>query len=391
MQICLATASRQLCLPRATQGSARPANPQGASVRLSGQCCRSTAASKAHKHLAVGLLSGSPLKGSMLGVGINGRPGQVACHTRRLSKVLAIIEKQQPRTVCRLHAVGGSQQHWGCSPDANAWHGSQDRLLAAPWRRPSNGHGQQALDQAAWDGPSEAWELQGRPATGEPRRVGRSDAAWAPFGRATAWRPQAAHMAGAPAQRRGVDALAWAAWEAQAEAQAAAQRAAADAVRERLARGAALEAAEAAKARLAALRQGEAGSVGRGAAVGAAEATAARPAASQHGGPGWAGGAGSGAPAGSVVLIPGSRQAWARHADGAAAGGVQAARGASGRTGGRAERARGSAFAEGVPAGEEGVSGALHAGGRVRRVEGWAAPRTEADDEAAEALQVWGT
>ena len=334
------------------------------------------------------LLSGSPLQGSMLSVGINGRPGQVTCPTRRRSRLHG-LDGKQPRPVCRLHAVGGSQQHWGCSPDADAWHGSLDRLLAAPWRRHSIGYGQQTVDKAAWEGPSEAWEVQGRHATREPWRVGRTDAAWAPTGRAVAWRPQPAHTAGAPAQWRGADAGAWAAWEAQAEAQAAGQRAAADAVRERLARGAALEAAEAAKARLAALRQGEAGSEVRGAASGSAEATAAQAAASQHGGLGWAGGAGSNAPAGSVVLVSGSRQAWARRA--AAADVVQEARGAGGRTGGSAGRARGSASAEVVPAAEEGVSGVLHAGGRVRRVEGWAAPRSEADEEAVEALQVWGT
>ena len=341
--------------------------------------------------MAVGLLCGSPLKGSMLGVGINGRPGQVTCPARRQSRLHGLDGKQQPRPVCRLHAVGGSQQHWGCSPDAIAWHGSQGRLLAAAWRRSSTGHGQQALNQAAWEAPSEARELQGRHASGELRRVGRSDAAWAPVGRATAWRPQAAHTAGAPARQRGADTGAWAAWEAQAEAQAAAQRAAADAVRERLARGAALEAAEAAKARLAALRQGEPGSVGRGVAVGAAEATAARPAVSQHVEPGWAGDAGRGAPAGSVTLIPWSRQAWARHAAGAAADGMQEARSAGSRTGGWTERARGGARAEGAPAAEEMVAGALYAGGRVRRVEGWAPPRSEADEEAVEALQVWGT
>lgn len=330
----------------------------------------------------------------MLITGVDGRPGQVACplqRTCRVSRLHAPGKRQQARRVCRLHAVGGSQQHWGCSPDTGAWHGLQDRFFAAPWRHHSTVGGQETVDQAAWEGPSAAWKPQGREATGEPWWVGRSAAAWAPIGRATAWRPHAAVAEGAPAQRQGLGAVAWAAWEAQAEAQAAGQRAAADAVRERLARGAALEAAEAAKARLAALRQDEPGPAGRGAALEAAEAEPAQLAASQHGGLGWAGVAGSGVLAGSASLTPGSCQAWAQQAAGAAAEGVQGARDASGRTAWRAERAGGRACAAGVPAVEKGVSRGLRAGGRVRRVEGWAAPRSEADEEVVEALQVWGT
>ena len=324
----------------------------------------------------------------MLSTGVEGRPGLVAGPlqpARRPSRLHALGDDQQARRGWRLHALAGIQQHWGCRPDMSGWQSLQD------WGPHSAGSGQETVDQAAWGGPSAAWKLQGRHSTGEPWRVWRGEAAWAPAGRAAAWRPQAVLAAGAPAQRRGLDAVAWAAWETQAEAQAAGQRAAADAVRERLARGAALEAAEAAKTRLAASRRGGAGVEGRGAALEVAEAAAAHQAADQHGGLGWARGAGGGASAGSVVGTAGVRQAQARQAVGAAAEGVQAARGASGRIGWRAERARRAACADGGSAVGRGVLGAPRAGDRARRVEGWAAPRSEANEEMVEALQVRGS
>ncbi len=98
------------------------------------------------------------------------------------------------RRLCRAHAVGGSQRAWGQSRDTSGW----------PQR------GAAGLQQTTRDESAAALRAQ--------------------------------------------NAAAWAAWEAQAEAQGAAQRKAAQHVRETLARGAALEAAEAAAARLA--RQG---------------------------------------------------------------------------------------------------------------------------------------
>ncbi len=107
-----------------------------------------------------------------------------------------------PRRLCRVHAVGGSQRAWGRS----------------------------------WD--SGGWPLWGAANMQQTTREGSA------------------------AALRAQNAAAWATWEAQAEAQAATQREAVQLVRETLARGAALEAAEAAAARLARQGRGRGGWAG---------------------------------------------------------------------------------------------------------------------------------
>lgn len=204
----------------------------------------------------------------------------------------------------------------------------------------------------------------------------------------SAWSSQAA-LAEPIGALRARESAAMAAWEAQAEAQAVQQRSTAQRVRETLARSAALEAAEAAAARLSSSsrpawggRGGEGWGGGddagllleqaRGAAWEAAEAAAARTSGSRRA---WEGRRGDVLPQQSATLA-----AW----EAAEAGAAQLSGSRQGEAGPPLEPAR-----EG---GERGSVLRTRTGSGVGRcVEGWAAAPSEEEQKRVAALQVWLT
>lgn len=262
----------------------------------------------------------------------------------------SICPTQRTCRLSRLHAVGGSQRFWGRN-NAGAY--------APPDSRPAGSQRPWGSDMVGtWQDGSSAWSSQA--ALAEP--------------------------AGALRARESV---AMAAWEAQAEAQAVQQRSTAQCVRETLARGAALEAAEAAAARLSSSSRpawGGRGGVGwgggddagrlleqaRGAAWEAAEAAAARTP-----GPGraWEGRSGAVPP-----QQPARLAAW----EAAAAGAAQLSGSRQGEAGPPLTPAR-----EGEERGS--VLRPRTRSGVGRCVEGWAAAPSEEEEKQVAALQVWLT
>ena len=248
------------------------------------------------------------------------------CFAASPGQFTSVCPTQRTRRLNRLHAVGGSQRFWG-RDDAGAYIPPDFRPGGSqrPWGRDVVG---------AWQDGSSAWSSQA--ALAEP--VGAL---------------------------RARESAAMAAWEARAEAQAVQQRSTAQRVRETLARSAALEAAEAAAARLSSSSR-----PAWGAAWEAAEAAAARTPGSRRA---WEGRSGAVLPQQSARLAA---------LEAAEAGAAQLSGSRQGEAGPPLEPAR-----EGEERGS--VLRTRTESGVGRCVEGWAAAPSDKEEKRVAALQVW--